>query len=103
MLALKTERDILVGLGGKIKRLRLDCNWTRKELASRSGVPYSTLRRLEATGEGSMQDYLKALRAVGGLDELSDLIKPPPISPYELLKLRGKKRERATGTRAQAR
>ena len=43
-----------------------------------------------------MSDYLKALRALGGLDELADLIKPPPVSPYELIRLGGKQRERAS-------
>jgi putative transcriptional regulator len=96
MLALKTHEDLLSSLGQKIKRMRLDCNWSRKEFGNRSGIAYSTLRRLESTGEASMSDYLKALRAMGALDELADLVKPPPVSPYELIRLHGKKRERAS-------
>lgn len=96
MLAIKSQEELLSSLGGKIKRMRLDCNWTREELVKRSGIAYSTLRRLESTGNASMSDYLKALRALGGLDKLADLIKPPPVSPYELIRLRGKQRERAS-------
>jgi putative transcriptional regulator len=98
MLAIKSQEELLLRLGGKIKRMRLDCNWTREELGKRSGIAYSTLRRLESTGNASMSDYLKALRALGALDELADLIKPPPVSPCELIRLGGKRRERASAT-----
>jgi transcriptional regulator with XRE-family HTH domain len=98
MLTLKSQEELLLKLGGKIKRMRLDCNWTREELGKRSGIAYSTLRRLESTGNASMSDYLKVLRALAALDELADLIKPPPVSPYELIRLGGKRRERASAT-----
>ena len=103
MLAIKTNQEILSRIGRKLKRMRLDCNWTREELASLSGVSYSALSRLETTGEGSMGNYVKVLRALGGLNELDELVKPPPISPYELLRLRGKKRERASSVHSRNR
>jgi putative transcriptional regulator len=96
MLAIKTNQEILSCIGRKLKHMRLDCNWTQEELTTLSGVSYATLCRLETTGKGSMANYVKVLRTLGGLDELSELVKPSPISPYELLRLRGKKRERAS-------
>ena len=101
MLALKTDDELLVGLGQKIKRMRLDNNWTQAELSARSSIPCSTLRRLENTGDGSLRDFVQALRALGGLDEqLAELVRPPPVSPYELLRLQGKKRTRASRSAA---
>lgn len=99
MLALKEDGELLCELGQKIKRMRLDCNWTQEELSARSAIPRSTLRRLENTGEGSLRDFVEALRALGGLDELSGLIRQPPVSPYELLRLYGKRRTRASSVR----
>jgi transcriptional regulator with XRE-family HTH domain len=100
MLALSQDHDPLPGLGQKLTRMRLDCNWTRREMADRSGIPYSTLRRLESTGEGSMRDYLKALRALGRLDALADLLAPANAQPKEQLGHGIKRRSRATGSRA---
>lgn len=100
MLAIKNTSDLLSELGEKIKALRLASNWTREELASRCGVPYSTLRRLESTGEGSMRDYLAVFRALGSLEDFSALLAPPAVSPYELIQLGGKQRQRARASKA---
>jgi transcriptional regulator with XRE-family HTH domain len=43
---------------------RLDRNLTQRQLAERSGVAYSTLRKLESTGTGSITDYVKLLKAL---------------------------------------
>ncbi len=43
---------------------RLDRNLTQRQLAERSGVAYSTLRKLESTGTGSLTDYVKLLQAL---------------------------------------
>ena len=80
MLAIKNDQELLSGLGQKVRLLRLEKNWTRQEMVVRSDIPYSTLRRIESTGEGSMRDYIKAFRSLGSLDGLADLLKPPPVT-----------------------
>jgi transcriptional regulator with XRE-family HTH domain len=62
-----------------LKRRRLSCNLTQRELAQRSGVAYSTLRRLESTGQGSLKDYF-LLQAV--FDQLSPLGTPEVTSSH---------------------
>jgi transcriptional regulator with XRE-family HTH domain len=52
----------------QLKQRRLRCNLSQRELAQRSGVAYSTLRRLESAGQGSLQDYFR-LQAV--FDQIS--------------------------------
>jgi len=96
MLAIMNTPDLLSDLGEKVKALRLACNWTREELATRCGVPYSTLRRLESTGEGSMRHYIAVFRTLGSLEDFSALRALPPVSPYELIQHRGKPRQRAS-------
>jgi transcriptional regulator with XRE-family HTH domain len=43
---------------------RLQMNLTQRELSAKAGVAYSTLRKLEATGTGSMTDFVKLLKAL---------------------------------------
>ncbi len=97
MLILKTNADVLLDLGKKVKLLRLACNWTRQEFSDRTGIPFSTLSRLEQTGEGSMHHYVTVLRTLNALDGLESLVKPPTVSPLELMKYQGNVRQRATG------
>jgi transcriptional regulator with XRE-family HTH domain len=42
-----------------LKQLRIRAQLTQQELARQSGVAYSTLRRLESSGRGSLKDYLR--------------------------------------------
>ena len=97
MLALKKTDDVLFELGINVKTLRLACNWTRQEFADRCGVPYATLSRLEQTGEGSMRHYVAVMRTLNALEGLEALIKPPPVSPLELMKFKGNVRQRGSG------
>lgn len=94
MLAIDSGRELLLDFGKKVKRMRLHCNLTRHEVAHRSGVPYSTLRRLETTGEGSMRDYIRVFQALNRMDELASLIKAPSVMPACT-----KERERARASR----
>lgn len=100
MLALMNDKILLAELGKKIKCSRLNLNWTRREMSERSGIPYSTLRRIEGTGEGSMRDYVKAMRALGVLDDLGALIATTGHGAPHLQSPVGHSRKRATGNRA---
>lgn len=79
MMAINTD-ELLSNMGAKAKRLRLHSNLTRDELARKSGVPYSTLRRLETKGEGSMRDYIRVFQALKRMDELTTLADPAALS-----------------------
>lgn len=97
MLLLKKNSDILFSLGAKVKALRLSCNWTRQELADRANVPYSTLTRLEQTGQGSMSTYIQVLRPLNAIQGLENLVEPPTPSPIEMMKFKGNVRQRGSG------
>ena len=57
-------------LGHRIAQERLAQNLTQLALANRAGVAYSTLRKIESTGHGSMGHYAAILQALGQVDQL---------------------------------
>ena len=75
--SLKTPEETLLNLSHKFKQIRLIKKWKRSTLSKRSGVPESTLRRFEQTGEVSMKNFLKLIHAMGRLDEMEALLNPP--------------------------
>jgi transcriptional regulator with XRE-family HTH domain len=55
----------LLSLGRSIAQERLKQNLTQLALAARGGVAYSTLRKIESTGQGSMGHYAAIWQALG--------------------------------------
>lgn len=76
-----------------VRERRLLSELTQEGLSDRSGVPLATLRKFEQKGLISLESLLKLLLVVGGLEELTDALKPP-IPTYnsidEVLKDRSK-------------
>jgi transcriptional regulator with XRE-family HTH domain len=103
MLALTNTSDLLALLGARMAGKRLGMNWTQSELSMRSGVPLGTLRKLESTGFGSMEAYIKLLRALGALTDLEHIISQPAVSPVEMARLKNRQRVRASRQGARAR
>ena len=79
--------------------MRLSQNLSQRDLSERSSVAYSTLRKIESCGEGSMKDYIKLLQALGKVDQLDQFLPAPRINPEFIFKAGGKVRQRATGAR----
>jgi transcriptional regulator with XRE-family HTH domain len=75
MLSLNTEVDVLRGTAEAVRRQRLALNLPQADLASRSGVPLGTLRRLEQTGQGSLLVLAKVLTTLGMADQFLAALK----------------------------
>lgn len=60
----------VLSLGHAIAQERLNQNLTQLALAARAGVAYSTLRKIESTGQGSMGHYAAIWQALGQADLL---------------------------------
>jgi transcriptional regulator with XRE-family HTH domain len=99
MGAHRTDETVLSELGGRLRRTRLERNLSQVELASEAGVERKAIQRLEAGESVRIVSFVRVLRALGLLDALDRLVPEPLPSPIELLKLHGKQRQRATGTR----
>ena len=86
-------------LGQRLKQARLNANITQAELAKRAGVSRKIVLSAEK-GQVQLENFAALLLALGLAEQLNNFIPKPQISPIQLQKLQGKKRERASGRRA---
>lgn len=94
-----TDEAILGEIGGRLRTERLNRNLTIEDVANRAGVSVKTVRNVESGDNHSVATLLRLLRALGLLSRVDALLPEPGLSPIELAKLRGKPRQRATGSR----
>ena len=93
-----TDRAICTELGTRIKALRLRRNRTQQQLATATAVSLNVIKALEA-GRGKLTSLIAVLRELESLDSLEQFIPEPEVSPLQLAKRQGKKRQRASGSR----
>jgi transcriptional regulator with XRE-family HTH domain len=95
-----TGEAVLGELGAWPARARLERNLTQAQLAAQAVVSKNTVQRLES---GSVATQLSgSIRVCRVLDlvEGFDMLVPEPVaSPVEQLKLRGRRRQRASARR----
>ena len=85
----------VLNFGHCIAQERLKQNLTQLVLATRAGVAYSTLRKIESTGQGSMGHYAAIWLALGQVDQLPFAAMSAPLA-------QGLPRKRARTPRAAA-
>ncbi|MBP7815527.1 MAG: helix-turn-helix transcriptional regulator [Phenylobacterium sp.] len=95
-----TDEAALNEIGERIARLRLERNWTQADLAEAAGVSKSTIERLENGSSTQLSNLLRALRALGTLENLERTIPPSQPSPIELLEHQGRTRQRVRNSLA---
>ena len=93
-----TDKGIGAEIGRRFRTLRLRRNLTQQEVADRAGLSLNTIKFLES-GKGKLLTMIAVLRALNALDGLDNFIPEPPISPLQLARQQGKKRQRASGKR----
>ena len=82
-IAAFTQRNPVIlarDVGRRIQACRLAKGWTQEELAERSGVAVSTLKLLEAKGQGSFQRLIRVAVALGIDGGIRDLFANPGIA-----------------------
>ena len=94
------DEAILGELGARLAAARLARNLTQAALAEEAGVSKRTVERLES-GEvaARLSGFVRVCRALDLLNRLDALVPQPTASPVEQLKLAGRRRQRASGTR----
>ena len=75
ILPLTTAEDALASLRELVRLARQREEWTQADLARRSGVPMTTISRLERTGLASTDTLFKVLFALNKLDAFEDMLK----------------------------
>ncbi|MCW9049155.1 MAG: helix-turn-helix domain-containing protein [Deltaproteobacteria bacterium] len=92
---LLSDETILVELGERLAQRRLELELTQAELAEQAGVSKRTLERIEAGASTQLSTLIRVLRVLELLDRLENLIPASGPRPMDLLKLKGKERQRA--------
>jgi len=91
-----SNRAIAAEIGRRIEQLRLEQNLTQEQVAQEIGLTRVSYRNL-INGGGKFENLIGVLRVLGHLDALERFMPETPFSPMEQLKMRGKKRRRASG------
>ncbi len=92
---LLTDEAILAELGGRMAQRRLELRLTQAELAEQAGISKRTVERIEAGATTQMSTMIRILRALDFLDRLDGLLPEAGPRPMDLLKLKGRERQRA--------
>ncbi len=90
-----TDSAIAEDIGDRLKALRLDRNYSQKELCELTGLSIKAILNAEK-GKSNIVTYIKFLRALNCLDHLENFIPKLGISPMQIVKLSSKKRIRAS-------
>ena len=96
---LLTDDAILVELGERISSRRLELQLTQAEAAEQAGIAKRTLERIEAGHSAQMSSLIRLLRVLDGLQGLEGMIPESGPRPMDLLRRKGKLRQRASKRR----
>ena len=98
---LRTVQEVQTGIAGRFKARRLALNLTQSELAARSGVTFSSLKRFEREGLIALDSLLNLALVLNCLDDFDKLAaENTPISAaqsLDALLATPARRRRATG------
>ena len=95
-----SDREIVREIGRRIRRRRLERNWSQEQVAERAGLTRVTVTRVEKGTPASVLTLIQILRALDAIDELDAFLPDPGISPLELARMKGRERQRASGLRS---
>ena len=70
---LETPYEMAENVAKRFRKVRASKKITMKALSESSGVPYSTIRRFESTGEISFLSFVKITSALGEDQEIEKL------------------------------
>ena len=95
-----TDTELCNRIAAKIKTVRLKQNMSQAELADKSGVSISTIKRMEDGEVKTLESLIRILRTLGKLDIFIPLVEEEQLSPNEYYELTNKankhKRKRAS-------
>ena len=94
-----TDDVVLQELGRRLARRRVERDLTQEQLAQEAGVSKATVERLEAGQAVKSTSLIRVLRSLGLLEALNRLVPEPLPSPIERIRLKGRERQRAAGSR----
>lgn len=73
LVNINSPREVAQALGERLRAQRLAQNLSQNEVAQMAGLSLGALRKLEQSGQSSLQSLLCAAQALGLLNEINDL------------------------------
>ncbi len=101
--SLMSDKAVLVEIGRRLGRCRVELELTQADLAKEAGVSKRTVERVEAGESTQTATLIRMLRVLGLLEALEAAIPEIGPSPMDLLKLQGKERQRASSKKRKTR
>ena len=91
-----TDEAVLVEIGERLVRRRLEFNLTQAALAKEAGVGKRTLERVEAGATAQLTTIIRLFRVLGLLPILDQILPESKPTPIEVMTRKGKARKRAS-------
>lgn len=82
---LKAPSELLTDLGSAIRTRRLAQSWSQEEAASRAGMGLRTWRRLETSGQATIENLVNAAIVLRCEDGLAQLFPAPAAASLDEL------------------
>ncbi len=102
MESLMSDKAVLEELGYRLSRRRVELGFTQARLAEEAGVSKRTLERTETGESTQVSSLIRIMRALGLLESFDAAIPDIGPRPMDLLKLRGRERQRASSKKQKA-
>lgn len=96
---LLTDDVVLAELGARIAGRRIELQLTQAAAAEQAGIAKRTLERMEAGHTSQLATLVRVLRVLDAAEGLDGLIPASGPRPMDLLKQKGKVRQRASRQR----
>ena len=94
-----TDEAILVELGQRVARQRVEAGLTQAQLAREAGVSKRTLERVEAGVGSELITLIRLLKVLKLSDSLNLFVPELPPSPIAQLRFKGRQRQRVGSSR----
>lgn len=94
-----SNEAVLQEIGYRLSRRRVERSLTQADLAREAGVAKRTVERVEAGESTQTANLIRILRVLNLFDAISAAIPEGGPRPMELLKLKGKERQRVSAKR----
>lgn len=94
-----TDSAIAEEFGCRLEQIRLEANKPQKEIACELGISEGTYRKA-IMGRARFEVIIGIMRILEQFENLENFLPDLPFSPIEMLKLQGKKRQRAASKRS---
>ena len=98
-IAYKSAAAIAKELGKRLKQARLNTDKTQVEVAELAGVTRKAVLNAEK-GKVSLETLIAIMGALKLIGQLDNFLPVQEVSPIQLAKLQGRKRQRASGQRS---